>query len=57
VHVSGLPGYEFVTWFALLAPAKTPRGVIAPKRLFWRATWHRLTPGTNPSQDKGGQKP
>jgi len=28
VHESGLPGYEFVTWFALLAPAKTPRGVI-----------------------------
>jgi tripartite-type tricarboxylate transporter receptor subunit TctC len=28
VDESGLPGYEFVTWFALLAPAKTPRGVI-----------------------------
>lgn len=28
VDESGLPGYEFVTWFALLAPAKTPRAVI-----------------------------
>jgi tripartite-type tricarboxylate transporter receptor subunit TctC len=24
----GLPGYEFVTWFALLVPAKTPRTII-----------------------------
>ncbi|MEI8035863.1 MAG: tripartite tricarboxylate transporter substrate binding protein [Betaproteobacteria bacterium] len=24
----GLPGYEFVTWFALLAPTKTPQSVI-----------------------------
>lgn len=28
VHESGLPGYEFITWFALIAPAKTPRAVI-----------------------------
>lgn len=28
VHESGLPGYEFVTWFALLAPAKTPRAAV-----------------------------
>ena len=24
----GLPGYEFMTWFVLMAPAKTPRAVI-----------------------------
>jgi tripartite-type tricarboxylate transporter receptor subunit TctC len=24
----GIPGYEFVTWFALLAPAKTPRPIV-----------------------------
>ncbi|HTE15015.1 MAG TPA: tripartite tricarboxylate transporter substrate binding protein [Burkholderiales bacterium] len=28
VDESGLPGYEFVTWFCLLAPAKTPRAVV-----------------------------
>ncbi len=28
VDESGLPGYEFVTWFALLAPAKTPRAIV-----------------------------
>ena len=28
VDESGLPGYEFVTWFAFLAPAKTPRAII-----------------------------
>ncbi|MEQ1773533.1 MAG: tripartite tricarboxylate transporter substrate binding protein [Burkholderiales bacterium] len=28
VDESGLPGYEFVTWFVLAAPAKTPRAVI-----------------------------
>ncbi len=28
VDESGLPGYEFVTWFVLVAPAKTPRNVI-----------------------------
>jgi len=26
---SGLPGYEFVTWFVLVAPAKTPPRVVA----------------------------
>lgn len=26
---SGLPGYEFDAWYALFAPAKTPRAVIA----------------------------
>ena len=25
---SGLPGYEVASWFGLLAPAKTPQGVI-----------------------------
>ncbi len=29
VDESGLPGYEFVTWFAFLAPAKTPRAIVA----------------------------
>ena len=28
VNESGIAGYEFVTWFALLAPAKTPRAVV-----------------------------
>ena len=28
VAESGLPGYESATWFALLAPAKTPREII-----------------------------
>jgi tripartite-type tricarboxylate transporter receptor subunit TctC len=28
VDESGLPGYEFVTWFAFLAPAKTPRAIV-----------------------------
>jgi len=28
VDESGLPGYEFVTWFVLVAPAKTPRAAI-----------------------------
>jgi tripartite-type tricarboxylate transporter receptor subunit TctC len=26
---SGLPGYEFVAWFALVAPKGTPREIIA----------------------------
>jgi tripartite-type tricarboxylate transporter receptor subunit TctC len=26
---AGLPGYEFVTWFGLVAPKGTPAGVIA----------------------------
>jgi tripartite-type tricarboxylate transporter receptor subunit TctC len=26
---SGLPGFEFNSWFALMAPARTPRPVIA----------------------------
>ena len=28
VDESGLPGYEFVTWFAFLAPVKTPRAIV-----------------------------
>ncbi len=28
VDESGLPGYEFTTWFVLLAPAKTPRTIV-----------------------------
>ena len=24
----GLPGYEFMTWFVLVAPAKTPRAIV-----------------------------
>jgi tripartite-type tricarboxylate transporter receptor subunit TctC len=28
VDESGLPGYEFTTWFVLLAPAKTPRAMV-----------------------------
>ncbi len=28
IDESGLAGYEFVTWFALLAPAKTPRTIV-----------------------------
>ena len=28
VDESGLPGYDFVTWFAFLAPVKTPRAII-----------------------------
>lgn len=28
VHESGLPGYDFMTWFALVAPAKTPRAAV-----------------------------
>ena len=28
VDESGLPGYDFVTWFAFLAPAKTPRAIV-----------------------------
>jgi tripartite-type tricarboxylate transporter receptor subunit TctC len=26
---SGLPGYEFEAWYALFAPAKTPRAIVA----------------------------
>jgi tripartite-type tricarboxylate transporter receptor subunit TctC len=29
VDESGLPGYEFMTWFVLAVPSKTPRGVVA----------------------------
>ena len=29
VDESGLPGYEFVAWFALVAPVKTPRAIVA----------------------------
>jgi tripartite-type tricarboxylate transporter receptor subunit TctC len=29
ISESGVPGYEAVTWFGLLAPAKTPRPIIA----------------------------
>jgi tripartite-type tricarboxylate transporter receptor subunit TctC len=28
VDESGLPGYEFMTWFVLVAPAKTPRAAV-----------------------------
>ena len=28
VAESGLPGYDFVTWFALVAPVKTPRAIV-----------------------------
>jgi tripartite-type tricarboxylate transporter receptor subunit TctC len=28
IDESGLPGYEFVTWFGLMAPVKTPRAVV-----------------------------
>ena len=28
VAESGVPGYEYVTWYGLFAPAKTPRAVI-----------------------------
>jgi len=28
VDQSGLPGYEFVTWFGIFAPAKTPRNAV-----------------------------
>jgi tripartite-type tricarboxylate transporter receptor subunit TctC len=26
---AGVPGYEFTQWYALLAPAKTPREIVA----------------------------
>jgi tripartite-type tricarboxylate transporter receptor subunit TctC len=26
---SGVPGYEFITWFGMLAPAATPRDIVA----------------------------
>ena len=29
ISESGLPGYEFDTWFGLLAPAATPRNIVA----------------------------
>jgi tripartite-type tricarboxylate transporter receptor subunit TctC len=28
IHEAGLPGYEFVTWFGLLAPGATPAAVV-----------------------------
>ena len=29
VSESGLPGFEFNSWFALMAPARTPKPIIA----------------------------
>jgi tripartite-type tricarboxylate transporter receptor subunit TctC len=29
LHESGLPGYEFTQWYALLAPAKTPGDILS----------------------------
>ena len=29
VAESGVPGFEYVTWYGLFAPAKTPRAVVA----------------------------
>jgi tripartite-type tricarboxylate transporter receptor subunit TctC len=28
VAEAGVPGYEYVTWYSIVAPAKTPRGII-----------------------------
>ena len=28
IHEAGLPGYEFVTWFGLLAPGATPAAIV-----------------------------
>jgi tripartite-type tricarboxylate transporter receptor subunit TctC len=29
ISESGVPGYESITWFGLLAPAKTPKTIVA----------------------------
>ncbi len=29
ISEAGVPGYEAITWFGLLAPAKTPRQIVA----------------------------
>ena len=50
VAEAGVPGYEFVSWYMLLAPAKTPRPVLEKLNAELRRMVAQLGPDQGPGR-------